>query len=48
MNRCLLQSLTDLILPPWGLSTLAKEFTAAARIIQSPSTKLSTLVAGKV
>ncbi len=34
--------------PPWGLSTLAKEFTAAARIMQTSSNELSTLVSGKV
>ena len=34
--------------PPWGLSTLAKEFTAAARIIQISSNEVSTLVSGKV
>ena len=33
--------------PPWGLSTLAKEFTAAVRIMQSFSNELSTLVSGK-
>ena len=32
----------------WGLSTLAKEFTAADRIMQSSSKELSTLVSGKV
>ena len=31
-----------------GLSTLAKEFTAAARIMQSSSNELGTLVSGKV
>ena len=30
-----------------GLSTLAKEFTAATRIMQSSSNELSTLVPGK-
>ena len=34
--------------PPWGLSTLAKEFTAAARTMQSSSNESSTLVSGKV
>ena len=34
--------------PPWGLSTLAKKFSAAARIMQSSSKELSTLVADKV
>ena len=34
--------------PPWGLSTLVKEFSAAARIMQSSSNKLSTLVSGRV
>ena len=34
--------------PPWGLSTMAKEFTAATRIMQSSSNELSTLVSGKV
>ena len=32
----------------WGLSTLAKEFTAATRIVLSSSNELSTLVSGKV
>ena len=31
-----------------GLSTLAKEFSATARIMQSTSNELSTLVSGKV
>ena len=31
-----------------GLSTLAKEFTAAARIMQSSLNELNTLVSGKV
>ena len=35
-------------LPHMGLSTLAKEFAAAARIMQSSSNELSTLVSGKV
>ena len=34
--------------PPWGLSSLAKEFSAAARIMQSSSNELSALVADKV
>ena len=34
--------------PPWRLSTLAKEFSAAARIMQSSSNELCTLVSGKV
>ena len=34
--------------PPWGLSTLAKEFTAAARIMQSSSNELNTPVSDKV
>ena len=34
--------------PPRVLSTLAKEFLAAARIMQSSSKELSTLVSGKV
>ena len=34
--------------PPWGLSTLAKEFSASARIMQSSSKELSTLVADRV
>ena len=33
---------------PWELSILRKEFTAAARIMQSSSNELSTLVSGKV
>ena len=36
------------MLPPWGLSTPAKEFTAAACIMQSSSNELSTLVSGDV
>ena len=40
------QSVDDNIsAPPWGLSTLGKEFSAAARIMQSSSKELSTLVA---
>ena len=31
-----------------GLSTLAKEFLAAARLMQNSSNELSTLVSGKV
>ena len=43
------QSVDDNIYaPPWGLSTLPKEFTAAARIMQSSSNELSTLVSSKV
>ena len=34
--------------PPWGLSTLAKEVSAVARIMQSSSKELSTLVADRV
>ena len=34
--------------PPWGLSTLAKELSAAARIMQSSYKELSTLVADRV
>ena len=53
MMMCLIQrnrlSLDDYIyVPPWVLSTLAKEFTAAARIMKSPLNELSTLVSGKV
>ena len=33
--------------PPWELSTLAKEFTAATRMMQSSLNELSTLVSGK-
>ena len=33
--------------PPWELSTLVKEFSAAARIMQSFSKELSTLVADR-
>ena len=33
--------------PPWGLSTLANEFSAA-RIIKSSSKELSTLVVDRV
>ncbi len=32
----------------WGLSSQAKEFSAAARIMQSSSKELSTLVADRV
>ena len=34
--------------PPWGLSTLAKELSAAASVMQSSSKELSTLVADRV
>ena len=34
--------------PPWGLSTPVKELSAAARIMQSSSKELSTLVADRV
>ena len=34
--------------PPWGLSTLAMESSVAARIMQSYSKKLSTLVADRI
>ena len=34
--------------PPWGLSTLVKEFSDVARIMQSSSNELNTLVSGKV
>ena len=34
--------------PPWGLSTLVNEFSPAARIIQSFSKELSTLVTDRV
>ena len=34
--------------PPWGLSTLAKEFSAAAHKMQSSSKELSTHVADRV
>ena len=33
--------------PPWGLSTMAKEFSAAARIMHGSSKELSTLVANR-
>ena len=33
---------------PYGLSTLAKEFMATARIMQSSSNESSTLAHGKV
>ena len=32
----------------WGYSTLAKEFSAAARIMQSSSKELSTMLADRV
>ena len=35
-------------LSSWGLSTLVKEFSAAARIMQSSSKELSTVVADGV
>ena len=38
----------DILTFPWGLNTLAKEFSAATSIMQSTSKKLSTLVSGKV
>ena len=34
--------------PPRGLSTLAREFTAATRIMQSSLNELNTQVSGKV
>ena len=34
--------------PPWGLSTLAKELSAAASVMQNSSKELSTLVADRV
>ena len=34
--------------PPWGLSSLAKELSAAASVMQSSSKELSTLVADRV
>ena len=34
--------------PSWGLSTLAKELSDIARIMQSSSKELSTLVADRV
>ena len=34
--------------PSWGLSTLVKEFSATARIMQSSSKELSSLVADRV
>ena len=34
--------------PPWGLSTQAKNFLVTARIMQSSSNELSSLVSGKV
>ena len=33
---------------PWGLSTLAKELSAAASVMQSSSQELNTLVADRV
>ena len=38
----------DIYATPWGLSTLAKELSVAARIMQSSSKELSTLVADRV
>ena len=32
------------MLPPWELSTLAKEFTADTRIMQNSSNELSTVI----
>ena len=43
-----LRSQFSIYAPPWRLSTLAKEFTAATRMIQSSSNELSILVSGKV
>ena len=34
--------------PPWGLSTLAKELSAAASVMQSSSKEMSTPVADRV
>ena len=47
-NETVCLRMTIYMLPPLGLSTLANEFTAAARIIQSFSNELSILVSGKV
>ena len=38
----------EIYAPPWGLSTLAKEFSAAARKMQSSSNELNTLVSDRV
>ena len=48
LNRTIIVHLQGSYAPPWGLSTLAKEFTAAARIMQRSSNELSTLVSGRV
>ena len=43
------QSVDDNIYaPPWVLNTLVKELSAAARIMQSSSKELSSLVADRV
>ena len=48
MQRNSLSVDDNIYLPPWGLSTQAKEFLATAHIMQSSSNELSTLVSGKV
>ena len=45
-NICLI--FMDIYAPPWGWITLVKEFSAAARIMQSSSKELRTLVADRV
>ena len=39
---------TYIYVPPWGLSTLAKELSAAASVMQSSSKELSPLVTDRV
>ena len=47
---CMIEMSVDdnIYAPPWGLSSLAKELSAAARIMQSSSKELSTLVTDRV
>ena len=48
MQRNSLSVDDNIYAPPWELSTLAKEFTTAARVMQGSSNELSTLAYGKV
>ena len=47
-DRTKLSADDNIYAPPWGLSTLVKEFSATARIMQSSSKELSTLAADRV
>ena len=47
-NELLVFQYDNIYAPPWGLSTLAKELSAAASVMQSSSKELSTLVADRI